>query len=79
MYILVHMHFLFGHTFFMYALYILGVHFSSGYIYISYLDMDFLFEYALFVGVYSGTSEERTLWERHFCPFFGGCPYLGGS
>ena len=29
--------------------------------------------------VYSGTSEERTLWERHFCPFFGGCPSLGGS
>ena len=28
---------------------------------------------------YSGTSEERTLWEWHFCPFFGGCPYLGGS
>ena len=28
--------------------------------------------------VYSGTSEERTLWERHFCPLFGGCPLLGG-
>ena len=27
---------------------------------------------------YSGTSEERTLWERHFCPLFGGCPLLGG-
>ena len=29
-------------------------------------------------GKYSGTSEERTLWERHFCPLFGGCPLLGG-
>ena len=28
--------------------------------------------------VYSGTSEERTLWEQHFCPLFGGCPLLGG-
>ena len=27
---------------------------------------------------YSETSEERTLWERHFCPLFGGCPLLGG-
>ena len=27
---------------------------------------------------YSGTSEERTLWEQHFCPLFGGCPLLGG-
>ena len=27
---------------------------------------------------YSGTSEQRTLWERVFCPLFGGCPYLGG-
>ena len=22
---------------------------------------------------------KRTLWERVFCPFFEGCPYLGGS
>ena len=29
-------------------------------------------------GRYSETSEERTLWERHFCPLFGGCPLLGG-
>ena len=29
--------------------------------------------------VYSRTSEQRTLWERVFCPLFGGCPYLGGS
>ena len=29
--------------------------------------------------LYSRTSEQRTLWERVFCPFFGGCPYLGGS
>ena len=29
--------------------------------------------------VYSGTSKQRTLWERVFCPLFGGCPYLGGS
>ena len=28
--------------------------------------------------IYSGTSEERTLWEQHFCPLFGGCPLLGG-
>ena len=28
---------------------------------------------------YSRTSEQRTLWERVYCPFFGGCPYLGGS
>ena len=28
--------------------------------------------------IYSGTSEERTLLERHFCPLFGGCPLLGG-
>ena len=27
---------------------------------------------------YSETSEERTLWERHFCPLFGGCPLLRG-
>ena len=27
---------------------------------------------------YSRTSEQRTLWERVFCPLFGGCPYLGG-
>ena len=25
---------------------------------------------------YSGTSEERILWEQHFSPFFRGCPYL---
>jgi len=31
------------------------------------------------VSEYSRTSEQRTLWERDFCPFFGGCPYLGGS
>ena len=31
------------------------------------------------ITIYSGTSEERTLWERHFCPFLGGCPSLGGS
>ena len=30
------------------------------------------------VNEYSGTSEERTLWERPFCPLFGGCPLLGG-
>ena len=29
--------------------------------------------------VYSGTSEERTIWKQRFCPLFGGCPYLGGS
>ena len=29
--------------------------------------------------VYSRTSEQRTLWERVFCPLFGGCPYLRGS
>ena len=29
--------------------------------------------------MYSQTSEQRTLWERVYCPFFGGCPYLGGS
>ena len=28
--------------------------------------------------LYSGTSEERTLWERYFCPLFRGCPLLGG-
>ena len=28
---------------------------------------------------YSRTSQQRTLWERIFCPLFGGCPYLGGS
>ena len=28
---------------------------------------------------YSRTSEQRTHWERVFCPLFGGCPYLGGS
>ena len=28
--------------------------------------------------VYSRASEQRTLWERAFCPLFGGCPYLGG-
>ena len=27
---------------------------------------------------YSGTSKERTFWERHFCPLFRGCPLLGG-
>ena len=25
------------------------------------------------------TSEQKTLWERVFCPLFGGCPYHGGS
>ena len=29
--------------------------------------------------LYSRTSEQRTLWERVFCPLFRGCPYLGGS
>ena len=29
--------------------------------------------------MYSQTSKQRTLWERAFCPLFGGCPYLGGS
>ena len=29
--------------------------------------------------VYSRTSDQRTRWERVFCPLFGGCPYLGGS
>ena len=24
--------------------------------------------------VYSKTSEERTIWDRGFCPLFGGCP-----
>ena len=28
---------------------------------------------------YSGTSEQRTHWERNHCPLLGGCPYLGGS
>ena len=27
---------------------------------------------------YSQASKQRTLWERAFCPLFGGCPYLGG-
>ena len=27
---------------------------------------------------YSRAYEQRTLWERAFCPLFGGCPYLGG-
>ena len=27
---------------------------------------------------YSRASEQKTLWERVFCPLFGGCPYLGG-
>ena len=31
------------------------------------------------VADYSGTSEERTIWEQRFCPLFRGCPYLGGS
>ena len=30
------------------------------------------------VEIYSRASEQRTLWERAFCPLFGGCPYLGG-
>jgi len=31
------------------------------------------------IWLYSRTSEQRTLWEWVFCPFFGGCPYLEGS
>ena len=31
------------------------------------------------VADYSGTSEERTIWEQRFCPLFRGCPYLEGS
>ena len=27
--------------------------------------------------MYSQASEQRILWERAFCPLFGGCPYLG--
>ena len=38
-----------------------------------------LYMHKLYVNVYSRTSEQRTLWERVFCPLFGGCPYLGGS
>ena len=30
-------------------------------------------------GIYSGTFEERTIWEQRFCPLFGGFPSLGGS
>ena len=29
-------------------------------------------------GMYNRASEQRTLWERAYCPLFGGCPYLGG-
>ena len=29
--------------------------------------------------LYSGTSEQRALWGRVFCPLFGGCPFFGGS
>jgi len=27
--------------------------------------------------LYSRTSEQRTLWDRGFCPLFRGCPLLG--
>ena len=36
-------------------------------------------EYGFTYVHYSGTSEQRTLWERVFCPLFGDCSYLGGS
>jgi len=26
--------------------------------------------------IYSRTSEQRTLWDRGFCPLFRGCPLL---
>ena len=41
----------------------------------------FLLVVASLVGlycIYSRTSEQRTLWEQAFCPFFRGCPYLRG-
>ena len=36
------------------------------------------FKYDRLQSNYSRASEQRTLWERAFCPLFGGCPYLGG-
>ena len=43
-----------------------------------YKKPTYMAEFGIGDEVYSGTSEERTLWEWHFCPLFRGCPLLGG-